>query len=137
MEANRVNGRSCPKVSGFLTSLLKSLTNVASDYIKNLESAVKVGRDAQNQLNHASMELECTKRENDSLRSENRRLFAEMEHYRESSRQQAPAAHPPPPQYAAPSIPVMPDPSRSLPPLINGAPAVTSMQGVQYSEARH
>lgn len=109
----------------------------ASDYIKNLESAVKVGREAQSQLTNTSVELERTKREMESLRSENRRLYQEMEHYRESGRQQAPAAHPPPPQYAAPSIPGMPDPSRSLPPLVNGAPAATSMQGVQYSETRH
>lgn len=119
------------------TRLARSLTDIASDYIKNLESAVKVGREAQSQLTNTSVELERTKREIDSLRSENRRLFQEMEHYRESGRQQAPAAHPPPPQYAAPSIPGMPDPSRSLPPLVNGAPAATSMQGVQYSEARH
>ncbi|MCJ1466195.1 hypothetical protein MMC07_004814 [Pseudocyphellaria aurata] len=109
----------------------------ASDYIKNLESAVKVGREAQSQLSNTSGELERTKREIESLRNENRRLFQEMEHYRESGRQQAPAAHPPPPQYAAPSIPGLPDPSRSLPPLVNGAPATTSMQGVQYSEVRH
>lgn len=141
MEASPANGKFYPKV-GLLsvtagTRLSCLLTNPASDYIKNLESAVKVGRDAQTQLTNTGVELERTKREIDSLRSENRRLFQEMEHYRESGRQQAPAAHPPPPQYAAPSIPGMPDPSRSLPPLVNGAPAATSMQGVQYSEARH
>lgn len=117
--------------------LPRSLTSLASDYIKNLESAVKVGREAQSQLSNTSVELERTKREIDNLRGENHRLFQEMEHYRESGRQQAPAVHPPPPQYAAPSIPGMPDPSRSLPPLVNGAPAATSMQGVQYSEVRH
>lgn len=119
------------------TPLPHLLTGIASDYIKNLESAVKIGREAQSQLTSTSVELERTKREIDSLRNENRRLFQEMEHYRESGRQQAPATHPPPPQYAAPSIPGMQDPSRSLPPLVNGAPAATSMQGVQYSEARH
>lgn len=90
------------------------------------------------------------RRENESLRAENRRLFHEMEHYRESSRHQVsnsshphphPHPHPPPPpQYAAPAIPGipgLPDPSRSLPPLVNGTPAGTSMQGVQYSEGRH
>jgi hypothetical protein len=110
----------------------------ASDYIKNLEIAVKAGREAQTQLAHATVELECVKRENDSLRSENQRLFQEMEHYRESGRQRLATAHPPPPPpYAAPPVPVMTDPSRSLPPLVNGAPAASSMQGVQYSETHH
>ncbi|MCJ1349146.1 hypothetical protein MMC31_007382 [Peltigera leucophlebia] len=109
----------------------------ASDYIKSLETAVSLGRDAQGKLSQASLEMESMRRENESLRAENRRLFHEMEHYRESSRQ-ATNSHPPPPQYAAPAIPgLVPDPSRSLPPLINGAPAGTSMQGVQYSEGRH
>lgn len=110
---------------------------LASDYIKNLEGAVKVGREAQGQLNNTNHELECMKRENESLRGENQRLFQEMEHYRESSRQRLPTAHPPPPQYAAPAVPTMPDPSRSLPPLNNGTPVASSMQGVQYSEVRH
>ena len=113
---------------------------VASDYIKNLESAVKAGREAQGQLNNTTHELEIIKRENESLRGENQRLFQEMEHYRESSRQRIPTAHPPhppPPQYAAPAVPIMPDPSRSLPPLNNGTPVASSMQGVQYSEVRH
>ena len=96
-----------------------------------------MSRDAQTKLSQASLEMESIRRENESLRAENRRLFHEMEHYRESSRQQVSNAHPPPPQYAAPAIPGIPDPSRSLPPLVNGAPAGTSMQGVQYSEGRH
>ena len=118
------------------------LTALASEYIKNLEVAVKAGRDAQSQLGHTNMELECIKRENESLQRENARLFKEMEHYREAGRPRPPTAHPPPshpppPQYAAPPAPVLPDPGRSLPPLMNGAPAVSSMQGVQYTEVHH
>ena len=116
---------------------LFALTSLASEYIKNLEVAVKTGRDAQADLSNMQVELDCIKRENDSLRSENQRLFQEMEHYRESGRQRIPTAHPPPPPYAAPPVPVMADPSRSLPPLVNGAPAASSMQGVQYSESHH
>jgi hypothetical protein len=119
------------------TPVIGALIFLASDYIKTLEISAKAGRDAQAQLTHNLVELECVKRENDSLRSENQRLFQEMEHYRESGRQRLATAHPPPPPYAAPPVPVMADPSRSLPPLVNGAPAASSMQGVQYSETHH
>ena len=143
METNPANGKFCPKVPNATARVhqpvMKSCANLssASEYIKSLEVAAKAGRDAQNQLSHTTVELDCVKRENDSLRSENQRLFQEMEHYRESGRQRLPAAHPPPPPYAAPPVPVMADPSRSLPPLVNGAPAASSMQGVQYSETHH
>ena len=122
-------------------NVLHRLTFLASEYIKSLETANKVGRQAQNQLAQIGLELDTVKRENDSLRSENSRLYQEMQHYREGSRQ--PVI--PPPQYAAPHAPMLADPCRSLPPLINGTapisnpinnPINTSMQGVQYSDER-
>ena len=117
------------------------MTFLASEYIKSLENANKVGRQAQNQLSQMGLELDTVKRENDSLRSENSRLFQEMQHYREGSRQ--PVI--PPPQYATQHASILADPCRSLPPLMNGAatmsnpinnPINTSMQGVQYSDER-
>lgn len=66
-----------------------------------------------------------------------------MEHYRGAVRPTVAAVRPtvaaviPAPQYPAPAAPMMADPSRSLPPLMNGVtPAAGSMQGVQYTEER-
>ena len=132
-------------LSALVSKVAQQLTFPASEYIKSLENSNKVGRQAQSQLSQIGLELDTIKRENDSLRSENSRLYQEMQHYREGSRQPVIA----PPQYAAPHAPMLADPCRSLPPLMNGAPSInnpinnpinnsinTSMQGVQYSEER-
>ena len=143
MEASRVNGKFCLKVhqAYIASNLLHLLTDtIASDYIKSLENSNKVGRQAQTQLSQIGLEFDTVKRENESLRSENSRLYQEMQHYREGSRQ--PVI--PPPQYAASHAPMLADPCRSLPPLMNGAPIGnpinnpinSSMQGVQYSDER-
>jgi len=95
-----------------------------------------LAREAQIQLQHTGQELEATRRENETLRNENHHLFQEMQHYREQARPNtATAMHPQQPIYGQPAP--MGDPSRSLPPLSNGIPAVnSSMQGVQYSDER-
>lgn len=117
--------------------------DTASDHIRNLENSDKVGRQAQAQLQHTGQELEAVRRENETLRNENHHLYQEMQHYREQARPNtATAMHPQPPLYAAPPPPAaMGDPSRSLPPLSNGIPAMnssamSSMQGVQYTDER-
>ncbi|KAL2037283.1 hypothetical protein N7G274_009972 [Stereocaulon virgatum] len=109
----------------------------ASDHIRNLEGSVKVGRDAQIQLQQTVHELEVVRRDNESLRSDNHHLFQEVQHLREQARPNtATAMHPQPSVYAPPPGSSMGDPSRSLPPLTNGIPAANSMQGIQYSDER-
>ena len=103
----------------------------ASDYIKSLESSVSAGRQAQEQLGMADHEIERMRRENEALRMENQRLFQEMDHLRQPQRGLA-VGHPAPMGYGAQG----PDPSRSLPPLTNGAATPTTMQGVQYTDER-
>ncbi|KAL9579581.1 MAG: hypothetical protein Q9212_005026 [Teloschistes hypoglaucus] len=104
----------------------------ASEYITALENSCKANQSAQSQLNTIVQDLDATRRENDSVRAENQRLYHEMNAYRDArhvSMAQAPmAAH-----YAAPPAPMSLDPSRSLPPLTNGIHA-SSMQGVQYTD---
>ena len=122
-----------------MSAQLRPLTDhcSASDHIRNLESSVKVGREAQLQLQQSAHELEAMRRENESLRNENHHLFQEVQHYREQARPNtATAMHPQPSLYAPPPAPSMVDPSRSLPPLTNGIPAANSMQGIQYSDER-
>ena len=126
-----------------LVTYIKSMAygEIASDHIRNLESGCKIGREAQVQLQHTAQEVEAIRRENETLRNENHHLFQEMAHYREQARPNtATAMHPQPPMYAPPPV-SMGDPSRSLPPLSNGIPAVnssamSSMQGVQYTDER-
>lgn len=107
------------------------LMNIASDYIKTLESSASVGRQAQDQLGMMEQELERMRRENEVLRHENHRYFQEIDHYRQPPRQPS-AGHAPPMGYGGQG----PDPSRSLPPLTTGNATPTTMQGVQYTEER-
>ncbi|KAI4112486.1 MAG: hypothetical protein LQ345_006374 [Seirophora villosa] len=104
----------------------------ASEYIKNLESNCKTNAQAQGQLNQVVQDVEVLKRENDSLRAENTRLYHEMNTYRDARHATAMGQH-----YAAPPpvpAPIAVDPNRSLPPLNNGVHA-SSMQGVQYGDS--
>ncbi|KAI4161618.1 MAG: hypothetical protein LQ342_004759 [Letrouitia transgressa] len=103
----------------------------ASEYIKSLENTCKANQAAHGQLNQAANELEIIKRENESLRNENQRLYHEMNVYRETSRNMV--QPPMPPHYGGGPVPMATDPSRSLPPLTNGVHA-SSMQGVQYTD---
>ncbi|KAL8849170.1 MAG: hypothetical protein Q9221_005847 [Calogaya cf. arnoldii] len=109
----------------------------ASEYIKSLENTCKASSAAQGQLGQVVSELDVIRRENESLRAENHRLFQEIAVYRENPHrmmqgaavpQQMPQQH-----YAAPPAAMSVDPSRSLPPLTNAVHA-SSMQGVQYSD---
>ncbi|KAI4199971.1 MAG: hypothetical protein LQ350_004232 [Teloschistes chrysophthalmus] len=104
----------------------------ASEYITALENTCKANQTAQGQLNTVVQDLEATRRENDSLRAENSRLFHEMNAYRDA-RHVNMAQAPMPAHYVAPPAPMSLDPSRSLPPLTNGIHA-SSMQGVQYTD---
>ncbi|KAL8737914.1 MAG: hypothetical protein Q9181_001219 [Wetmoreana brouardii] len=105
----------------------------ASEYIKSLENNCKANKQAQGQLGQTMQDLDAVKRENDSLRAENQRLFHEMNAYRDA--RHANMVQPPiPPHYGAPPAPMSVDPSRSLPPLTNGIHA-SSMQGVQYTDS--
>ncbi|KAL8660928.1 MAG: hypothetical protein Q9202_006052 [Teloschistes flavicans] len=106
----------------------------ASEYITALENSCKASQSAQGQLNAVAQDLDMAKRECESLRAENRRLFHEMNTYRDN--RHVDMAQPPmAPHYVAPSAPMSLDPSRSLPPLTNGI-HVSSMQGVQYTDER-
>ncbi|KAL8824837.1 MAG: hypothetical protein Q9170_008022 [Blastenia crenularia] len=103
----------------------------ASDYIKSLENNCKANQHAQSQLGQAVQDLDATRRENESLRAENDRLYHEMSVYREARHNMVHPAMPTHYNAAAPQLSV--DPARSLPPLNNGIHA-SSMQGVQYTD---
>ncbi|KAI4174889.1 MAG: hypothetical protein LQ346_008156, partial [Caloplaca aetnensis] len=110
----------------------------ASEYIKTLENSLKANQHAQGQLGQVAQDLDVTRRENESLRAENHRLFNEMNVYRDArnanlAQQPIPHHYAPPPTGPPPSAPLPVDPSRSLPPLSNGVHA-SSMQGVQYTD---
>ncbi|KAI4236858.1 MAG: hypothetical protein L6R40_006048 [Gallowayella cf. fulva] len=105
----------------------------ASDYIKSLESSCKANSAAQGQLGQVVQDLDAIRRENDSLRAENHRLFQEMNAYRDARHANMVPQPPMPQHYATPPAPMSVDPSRSLPPLTNGVHA-SSMQGVQYTD---
>ncbi|KAL8979221.1 MAG: hypothetical protein Q9205_005391 [Flavoplaca limonia] len=104
----------------------------ASEYIKSLENNCKANSAAQGQLAQIVNDLDATRRENESLRAENLRLFQEMNAYREARHNMVQAA-PMPQHYTAAPAAMSVDPSRSLPPLTNGVHA-SSMQGVQYTD---
>ncbi|KAI4115520.1 MAG: hypothetical protein LQ338_007847 [Usnochroma carphineum] len=106
----------------------------ASEYIKTLENNCKANQQAQGQLGQVVQDLDATRRENESLRAENQRLFHEMNAYRDA-RHANMVQQPMPPQHYAPAHAPLPvDPNRSLPPLSNGVHA-SSMQGVQYTDS--
>ncbi|KAL8731093.1 MAG: hypothetical protein Q9166_003621 [cf. Caloplaca sp. 2 TL-2023] len=106
----------------------------ASEYIKSLESNCKANSAAQGQLGQVVQDLDAIRRENDSLRAENHRLFQEMNAYRDARHANMVQQPPMPQHYVAPPAPMSVDPSRSLPPLTNGVHA-SSMQGVQYTDS--
>lgn len=141
MEASRASGRFCPKVRCSETphdcqNRFTDWPFLASDHIRNLEAAVKLGREQQGQLQQVSQQLEIARQQNDTIRAENLHLFQEMQHYREQARPNtATAMHPQPSVYPPPAPPML-DPSRSLPPLANGIPTSNSMQGIQYTDER-
>ncbi|MCJ1227489.1 hypothetical protein MMC12_004145 [Toensbergia leucococca] len=125
-----------PSYSGAKSSKWEILTK-ASDYIKQLEGLAQNGQRAEKDLSRAAHELDGTRRENDILRNENQRLVREMQRFQEGSmHQQTASLQQPILQYNGVAPRMVPDPSRSLPPLTNGALAPSSMQGVQYSEER-
>lgn len=107
--------------------------DTASDHIKDLQSHAAAG---ETQMQSASKEFEKMRLDMEALRNENYHLAQEMQHYREQARPSTATTMHPQPHYAPPAAPMMVDPSRSLPPLTNGVPAGSSMQGVQYSEER-
>lgn len=107
----------------------------ASEYIKQLEGAVQHGQHADKQLHRVSHDLESTRREHDRLLAENQRMAQELQRYQQPQPIYQPP--PPPPQYSVVApVHMLADPSRSLPPLTNGIPAASTMQGVQYSDDR-
>ncbi|KAL8799935.1 MAG: hypothetical protein Q9182_005523 [Xanthomendoza sp. 2 TL-2023] len=106
----------------------------ASDYIKSLEANCKANSAAQGQLGQVVQDLDVIRRENESLRAENHRLFQEMNAYRDARHANMVQQPPMPQHYAAPTTSMSVDPSsRSLPPPHNVAHA-SSMQGVQYTD---
>ncbi|MCJ1352320.1 MAG: hypothetical protein MMC33_002304 [Icmadophila ericetorum] len=128
-----------PSHQGSKSSKWEILTK-ASEYIKTLENSVHNYSAADKQLQLFSRELENSRRDNDSLRNENQRLLHEMQRIQASMQQiqqgQQPQPTPmytPQPPYSSPVNHINSDPSRSLPPLTNGASVSSSMQGVQYT----
>ncbi|KAL8690813.1 MAG: hypothetical protein Q9218_003824 [Villophora microphyllina] len=70
----------------------------ASEYITALENNCKANQTAQGQLNSVAQDLDAIRRENESLRAENQRLYHEMNVYRDT--RHANLAQPPmPPHY--------------------------------------
>ncbi|KAL8698154.1 MAG: hypothetical protein Q9224_001978 [Gallowayella concinna] len=106
----------------------------ASDYIKSLENSCKANSAAQGQLGQVVQDLDVIRRENESLRAENHRLFQEMNAYRDARHANMVQQAPIPQHYPAPTASMSVDPSsRSLPPPHNVGHA-SSMQGVQYTD---
>lgn len=134
MAANQASGRFCRKVDpSFLFRCgFADWWFAASEYIKSLENNCKANSAAQGQLGQVVNDLDAVRRENESLRAENHRLFQEMNAYREARHNMVQAA-PMPQHYVAAPAAMSVDPSRSLPPLTNGVHA-SSMQGVQYTD---
>ncbi|KAL9124815.1 MAG: hypothetical protein Q9217_005901 [Psora testacea] len=121
---------------------LRAQIPATSDHIKNLESSLQAGQEAQIQVQQASHDMEAMRRENEALRNELYHLSQEMQHARDRPGT-ATAVHPHPQApghpYAPPpapqgSVPMQIDHPRSLPPLTNGVQAVSIMQGVQYTD---
>ncbi|KAI4137915.1 MAG: hypothetical protein L6R39_007047, partial [Caloplaca ligustica] len=104
----------------------------ASEYIKTLENNCKANQQAQGQLGQVVQDLDAVRRENDSLRAENQRLFHEMNAYRDA-RHANMVPQPIPQHYAPPPAPIPVEPNRSLPPLGNDTSLIDSI-GPEHSQ---
>lgn len=98
----------------------------ASDYIRHLDENCRACRHENKQLRN---EVHGLHKENDELRNEINRMHHEMQ--RQQQQGQTYAAQP---RYnGSITAHMAQDSHRPLPPIMNGAPPPTSMQGVQYS----
>ncbi len=97
----------------------------ASDYIRHLDENYRATRHENKQLRN---EVHVLHKENDELRNELTRIHHEI------NRQQQGHTYQAQPRYNGSIASHMAqDSQHPLPPIMNGAPAPTSMQGVQYS----
>lgn len=98
----------------------------ASDYIHHLDENLRACRHENKQLRN---ELRVVHKEKDDLRNELSRMHHEFQRQQHQGQ-----GYQPQPRYNGQSSSLMAqDSHHSLPPIMNGAPAPNSMQGVQYS----